>query len=98
MPWIYTGRRDEGAWIEFDRQKRDAVLRAVSARMHANVGKLHGRKQRTVEWVANSVASIRSQQGDIQDITRAFEELAESVRRVSELTARTHDATDDARQ
>ncbi|PTB95113.1 chemotaxis protein [Marinobacter sp. B9-2] len=98
MPWIYTGRRDEGAWIEFDRQKRDAVLRAVSARMHANVGKLHGRKQRTVEWVANSVASIRSQQDDIQDITRAFEELAESVRRVSELTARTHDATDDARQ
>ena len=98
MPRIYTGRRDEGAWIEFDRQKRDAVLRAVSARMHANVGKLHGRKQRTVEWVANSVASIRSQQGDIQDITRAFEELAESVRRVSELTAQTHDATDDARQ
>lgn len=71
MPWVYTGRRDEGAWIEFDRQKRDAVLRAVSARMHANVGKLHGRKQRTVEWVANSVASIRSQQDDIQDITRA---------------------------
>lgn len=98
MPWVYTGRRDEGAWIEFDRQKRDAVLRAVSARMHANVGKLHGRKQRTVEWVANSVASIRSQQDDIQDITRAFEELAESVRRVSELTARTHEATDDARQ
>jgi len=98
MPWVYTGRRDESAWIEFDRQKRDAVLRAVSARMHANVGKLHGRKQKTVEWVANSVASIRSQQDDIQDITRAFEELAESVRRVSELTARTHEATDDARQ
>ncbi len=98
MPWIYTGRRDEGAWIEFDRQKRDAVLRAVSARMHANIGTLHGRKQRTVEWVSNSVASIRSQQNDIQDITRAFEELAESVRRVSELTARTHEATDDARQ
>ncbi|WP_417567275.1 PAS domain-containing methyl-accepting chemotaxis protein [Marinobacter sp.] len=98
MPWIYTGRRDEGAWIEFDRQKRDAVLRAVSARMHANIGTLHGRKQRTVEWVSNSVASIRSQQNDIKDITRAFEELAESVRRVSELTARTHEATDAARQ
>jgi aerotaxis receptor len=98
MPWVYTGRRDESAWIEFDRQKRDAVLRAVSARMHANVGTLHGRKQRTVEWVTNSVASIRSQQDDLQDITRAFEELAESVRRVSELTARTHEATDDARQ
>ncbi|MGM0768720.1 MAG: methyl-accepting chemotaxis protein [Pseudomonadota bacterium] len=97
MPWIYTGRRDEGAWIEFDRQKRDAILRAVSARMHANIGTVHGRKQRTVEWVSNSVASIRSQQDDIQDITRAFEELAESVRRVSELTARTHEATDDAR-
>jgi len=66
--------------------------------MHANVGTLHGRKQRTVEWVTNSVASIRSQQDDIQDITRALEELAESVRRVSELTARTHEATDDARQ
>ncbi|WP_341580762.1 PAS domain-containing protein [Marinobacter metalliresistant] len=98
MPWIYTGRRDEGAWIEFDRQKRDAILRAVSARMHGNIGKLHGRKQRTVEWVANSVASIRSQQGEIQDISRAFEELAESVRRVSELTTRSHQATDDARQ
>lgn len=97
MPWIYTGRRDEGAWIEFDRQKRNAVLRAVSARMHANIGQLHGRKQKTVEWVTNSVASIRSQQEDIQDITRAFEELAESVRRVSELTTRTDEATNDAR-
>ncbi|AOY89798.1 chemotaxis protein [Marinobacter salinus] len=96
LPWIYTGRRDEGAWIEFDRQKRDATLRAVSARMHANIGSLHGRKQRTVEWVSNSVTSIRSQQDDIQHITRAFEELAQSVQRVSELTTRTHDATRNA--
>lgn len=44
------------------------------------------------------MASIRSQQDDIQDITRAFEELAESVRRVSELTTRTDEATNDARQ
>ena len=98
MPWIYTGRRDEGAWIEFDRQKRDLTLRAVSARMHTNVGELHARKQKTTEWVGHSAASIRSQREDIQDISRAFEELAESVRRVSELTARTHDATQDARQ
>lgn len=97
MPWIYTGRRDEAAWIEFDRQKRDAALQAVSARMHANIGKLHDRKQRTIEWVSNSVASIRGQRDEIQDITRDFEELAESVRRVSELTTRTHEATDDAR-
>ncbi|MBW3198361.1 methyl-accepting chemotaxis protein [Marinobacter nauticus] len=98
MPWIYTGRRDEGGWIEYDRQKRDATLRAVSARMHANIGKLHGRKQRTMEWVSSSVASIRSQQGDIEQITRAFEELAQSVRRVNEMTVRTQQASADARQ
>lgn len=97
MPWIYTGRRDEGAWIEYDRQKRDATLRAVSARMHANIGKLHGRKQKTMEWVSSSVASIRSQQSDIEHITRAFEELAQSVRRVSEMTSRTDQASADAR-
>ncbi|KEF30762.1 Aerotaxis sensor receptor protein [Marinobacter nitratireducens] len=96
MPWIYTGRRDEGAWIEFDRQKRNATLRAVSARMHSNIDKLHGRKQRTMEWVSNSVASIRSQQDDIQDITRAFAALGESVARVSELTSQTHEATHNA--
>lgn len=48
--------------------------------MHANIGKLHGRKQRTMEWVSSSVTSIRSQQSDIERITRAFEELAQSVR------------------
>ncbi|GGE52573.1 chemotaxis protein [Streptosporangium jomthongense] len=96
MPWIYTGRRDESAWIEFDRQKRNAVLRAVSARMHTNVGYLHGSKQRTIDWVSQSVASIRSQREDIQSITRAFDELARSVKGVSELTSRTHDATMDA--
>lgn len=73
MPWIYTDRRDEGAWIEFDRQKRDLTLRAVSARMHTNVGELHARKQKTTEWVGHSAASIRSQREDIQDISRAFE-------------------------
>ncbi|MBW4934605.1 methyl-accepting chemotaxis protein [Marinobacter sp. F4206] len=96
MPWIYTGRRDEAAWIAYDREKRDATLRAVSARMHANIGTLYGRKQRTVEWVNHSVTSIRSQQDDIQVITRAFEELAQCVSRVSELTTRTHDATRNA--
>src|SRR5690606_25607590 len=97
LPWIYTGRRDEGAWIDYDRQKRDATLRAVSARMHANIGKLHGRKQKTMEWVSSSVASIRSQQSDIEHITRAFEELAQSVRRVNEMTNRTEQASADAR-
>ncbi|MGC8120631.1 methyl-accepting chemotaxis protein [Marinobacter sp. VGCF2001] len=98
MPWIYTGRRDEGAWIEYDRQKRDATLRAVSARMYANIGKLHGRKERTLEWVSSSVASIRSQQGDIEQITRAFEELTQSARRVNEMTVRTEQASADARE
>lgn len=98
MPWIYTGRRDEVAWIEFDRQKRNATLRAVSARMHTNVGHLHESKQRTIEWVSHSVASIRSQRRDIQNITQAFDELARSVRRVGELTTSTHDATMDARR
>lgn len=93
MPWIYTGRRDEVAWLTYDREKRDATLRAVSARMHANIGRLHERKQRTIEWVNKSVTSIRSQQDDIQVITRAFEELAQCVGRVSELTTKTHDAT-----
>ncbi|MDX5334876.1 MAG: methyl-accepting chemotaxis protein [Marinobacter sp.] len=97
MPWIYSGRRDEGAWIEFDRQKRDSTLRAVSARMHANIGKLHGRKQRTMEWVSSSVSSIRSQQTDIESITQAFEELAQSVQRVNEMTCRTQQAGADAR-
>ncbi|MDO6822441.1 methyl-accepting chemotaxis protein [Marinobacter sp. 1_MG-2023] len=96
MPWIYTGRHDECAWIEFDRQKRNAVLRAVSARMHTNVGELHGNKQRTIEWVSNSVASIRSQREDIQSITQAFDELSRSVKGVDELTSRTHEATVDA--
>lgn len=97
MPWIYTGRRDEGAWIEYDRQKRDATLRAVSARMHANIGQLHGRKQRTMEWVSSSVDSIRHQQTDIESITRAFEELAQSVQQVNDMTSRTEKASSDAR-
>ena len=58
MPWIYTGLRDESAWIEYDRQKRDATLRAVSARMHSNIGMLHGKKQKTMEWVSSSVDSV----------------------------------------
>ncbi|GGC63378.1 methyl-accepting chemotaxis protein [Marinobacter halophilus] len=98
MPWIFTGRRDEGGWIEYDQQKRDATLRAVSARMHANIGKLHGRKQKTMDWVSSSVDSIRSQQTDIESITLAFEELAESVRRVNDMTNRTQQASQDARQ
>lgn len=97
MPWIYTGRRDEAAWIEFDRQKKNSVLRAISARLHSNMGQVHGRKQRTAQWVSSSVDSILNQQGDIEDITRAFEELATSVDRVSELTSQTHTASDEVR-
>ena len=96
MPWIYTGRRDEAAWVEFDRQKRNSTLRAISARMHTNLGNLQNRKQKTSRWVSDSVDSILSQQKDIEDITRAFEELAQSIRKVSELTSRTHDATKNA--
>ncbi|PPK53698.1 methyl-accepting chemotaxis protein [Marinobacter persicus] len=98
MPWIYTGLRDESAWIEYDRQKRDATLRAVSARMHSNIGMLHGKKQKTMEWVSSSVDSVRNQQTDIEHITRAFEELAQSVRRVSDMTTRTEHASQEARQ
>ncbi|GHD43064.1 methyl-accepting chemotaxis sensory transducer with Pas/Pac sensor [Marinobacter persicus] len=98
MPWIYTGRRDEGAWIEYDRQKRDATLRAVSARMHANIGMLHGKKQKTIDWVSSSVSSVRNQQSDIENITRAFEELAQSVRRVNDMTQKTENASTGARQ
>ncbi|MDI9244214.1 PAS domain-containing methyl-accepting chemotaxis protein [Marinobacter sp. CHS3-4] len=98
MVYIYTGRRDEAGWIMFDRQKQDSILRAISARMHSNIGELHNRKERTVEWVSHSVSSIENQQSDINSITRAFEELAQSVTRVSELTTRTHDATVDARK
>lgn len=98
MPYIYTGRRDETAWVIFEGLKKDSVLRAVSARMHGNTGQLQDSKQRTVDWVSRSVSSIRSQQSDIHDITGAFEELAQSVQRVSELTLHTHNATEDARR
>ncbi|WP_372964718.1 methyl-accepting chemotaxis protein [Marinobacter sp.] len=97
MPWIYTGRRDEGAWIDYDLQKKDVTLRAISARMHANIARLHGRKQKTMDWVSSSMTCIRSQQSDIEHITRAFEELAQSVARVNEMTSRTDQASADAR-
>lgn len=96
MAYIYTGRRDEAAWIEFDKQKSQSVLRAISARMHSNAGDLTGCKTRAMEWVASSMTSIQSQQSDIQDITRAFEELARSVERVAELTLKTHESTEAA--
>lgn len=98
MPYIYTGRRDDTAWIEFDRLKKDSILRAMSARMHISAGDLQARKSKAVEWVSSSVACIRSQQSDIQSMTQAFDELRRSVERVSELTHRTHDATATAKQ
>lgn len=96
MVYIYTGSRDETAWIEFEKQKNLSVLRAISARMHSNAGDLSGCKTRAMEWVASSMTSIQSQQSDIQDITRAFEELARSVERVAELTLKTHESTEAA--
>lgn len=93
MPYLYTGRRDDAAWLTYDREKRNAVLRAVSARMYSNVGSLQGRKMRTMKWVSGSVETIRSQQNDIQSISQAFDELQSSVDRVAELTATTHNAT-----
>lgn len=98
MPYIYTGRRDDAAWLMFERQKKDSTLRAVSARMYSNVGSLQQRKTKTVEWVSGSVESIRSQQSDIHAISRAFDALRESVGRVSSLTATTHQATETARR
>ncbi|SFL84551.1 methyl-accepting chemotaxis protein [Marinobacter zhejiangensis] len=96
MPYIYTGRRDEAAWIEFERQKKDSTLRAVSARMHANVGDIHSRKDQAIAWITSSASSIRNQQSDIHDIARAFDELSECVNRVSELTDQTQESTIDA--
>ncbi|MDQ2075871.1 PAS domain-containing methyl-accepting chemotaxis protein [Marinimicrobium sp. ABcell2] len=91
--YIYTGRRDDAAWLMFDRLKRDSTVRAISARMHSNVGELEARKVRTVNWVASSVTTIRSQQAEVRNISNAFEELSQSVSRVAELTTVTHDAT-----
>ncbi|MBE0482434.1 MAG: methyl-accepting chemotaxis protein [Bacterioplanes sp.] len=96
MPYLYTGRRDELAWLDFHQQKQQAILRAVSARMSVGVGQLYRSKDRTMDWIDRSVTSIRAQQGDINDITRAFEELAVSVRRVGESTQKTHTSTQTA--
>ena len=95
-PYIYTGRRDDSAWLTFERLKKDATLRAVSARLHANVDDIHNRKDRTMDWISQSAHSIRSQQDDLHDINRAFDALAGSVQRVSNLTRQTRDATGDA--
>ncbi|WP_404365251.1 methyl-accepting chemotaxis protein [Marinobacter sp.] len=94
MPWIYTGRRDEAAWVEFESQKKDSILRAISARMHTNAGSMQVSKSRAMDWLASSVDSIRNQQSDIHAITRAFEELGQSVTRVSELTTQTWEASE----
>ncbi|MDX1633590.1 MAG: methyl-accepting chemotaxis protein [Marinobacter sp.] len=97
MPFIYTGRRDQTAWLAFESQKKDSILRAISARMHSNAGSMQNSKSRTLECVASSVSSIRHQQDDLQAITQAFAELGQSVERVSELTTRTHDAANTIR-
>lgn len=96
MPYIYTGCRDVASWISFDQQKKESILRAVSARMHSNAGDLQGCKDRAMQWVSSSVDSIRSQQNDIRDISQAFNELALSVDRVAELATNTHESTENA--
>lgn len=93
MPWIYTGRRDEQAWIEYDRQKRDMTLRAITARMNEQMNRLHRVKQTTGHWVTSSVDSIHRQQQSLRNIHTRFEELAASVQRVAELSAQSHEAT-----
>ncbi|GGX67460.1 methyl-accepting chemotaxis protein [Saccharospirillum salsuginis] len=97
MPYLYTGRRDEVGWLQFELQKKDSILRAVSARIHDNVNDLHASKRAAVDCVGKSVESIRSQQADLSAITTAFDELERSVQRVGELAASTHSATEVSR-
>lgn len=86
MPYLYTGRRDDMGWLIFERLKQKSALRAVSARMHTNVERVKANKDNTTNWVGKSMESIRSQQEGITSINQAFDELEQSVNRVSELT------------
>ncbi|MCH8499484.1 MAG: methyl-accepting chemotaxis protein [Marinobacter sp.] len=94
MPYIYTGRRGLGAWLAFEQQTRNTMLRAVSARMYNNVGTLQEHKSRTVNWVNQAQHSVLQQKEDLQTMGVAFRELNQSVHRINELALQTHQATE----
>ncbi|WP_051207657.1 methyl-accepting chemotaxis protein [Saccharospirillum impatiens] len=98
MPYLYTGKRGDSAWLEYDRMKRDSTMRAIAARMHANVGTMGLSKDKTLDCIQFSMNHIQSQRCDIVSIKQAFDELESSVHRVSELTSVTHTATQSARE
>lgn len=98
MPYLYTGKRGDSAWLEYDRMKRDSTMRAITARMHANVSSMGLSKEKTMDCIQFSMNHIRSQRSDIVSIMQAFDELESSVHRVSELTTVTHSATQSARE
>lgn len=98
MPYLYTGKRGDSAWLEYDRMKRDSTMRAIAARMHANVGVMGLSKEKTLDCIQFSMNHIQSQRSDIASIKQAFDELESSVHRVSELTSITHSATQSARE
>lgn len=98
MPYLYTGRRGDSAWLEYDRMKRDSTMRAIAARMHVNVTMMGSSKDKTMECISHSMQHIASQRSDIASMIQAFDELEVSVKRVSELSSVTHSATQSARE
>lgn len=96
MPYLYTGRRDDAAWIEFEQLKQRSTMRAISARMHTNVGVMGVSKDKAVDCINTSMDRIREQQQDIAAMQQAFDELQSSVLRVSELTKITHSSSQSA--
>ena len=98
MPYLYTGKRGDSAWLEYDRMKRDSTMRAIAARMYANVGIMGSSKEKTLDCIQFSMNHIQAQRSDIVSIQQAFDELESSVQRVSELTDITHSATQSARE
>lgn len=98
MPYLYTGKRGDAAWLEYDRMKRNSTMRAIAARMHANGRVMGACKDKTLDCIQFSMSHIQSQRSDIVSIKQAFDELENSVHRVSELTSITHSATQSARE
>ena len=94
MPYIYTGRRGLGAWLAFEQQTRNTMLRAVSARMFNNVGALQTHKSHTVNWVNQAQDKVLQQKADLQTMGTAFGELDQSVHRINALALQTHQATE----
>ncbi|MCH8531965.1 MAG: methyl-accepting chemotaxis protein [Saccharospirillum sp.] len=98
MPYLYTGRRGDSAWLEYDRLKRDSTMRAIAARMNVNVSMMGHSKDKTMECISHSMQHIASQRSDIASMIQAFDELEVSIKRVSELSSVTHSATQSARE